>query len=227
MCSLDATNTTLLARVCELIKDEPCQETRELELVSKSHDDLFFGPPKSGERACNLEDKCICVWLARMRYGYGSKYEFIPKEFLLPSQKKAFDQDGTLPATHGKCLICARYFATSIYVLARTSPTFNPKSPITLQAFANKVAVNNPGLEATPYANSVGDEDGYAADKMLFADERWAGQSNSRSELGTLLWKPQVRFLSSDYTFHCDESGPFVTQDRMSAQNGSHFVRPS
>ena len=45
--------------------------TREIEMVSKTHDDQYLRPPNTsiGERACCLGDRCICVWMARWRYG--------------------------------------------------------------------------------------------------------------------------------------------------------------
>ena len=47
----------------------------------------------------------------------------------------------------------------------------------------------------------VGGEDGYSPDAMLYVDEKWTDTAASRGPLGTLLWRPVVRFLASDYVF--------------------------
>ena len=87
--------------------------TRELEVVPKSHDDAHLRPPDPslGERPCCLGERCICVWMARWRYGDDTDLAFVGTEFLLPSQRAAFERDGAsaLPPTPGKCLVCSRY----------------------------------------------------------------------------------------------------------------------
>ena len=97
--------------------------TRELEVVPKSHDDAYLRPPdlSLGERPCCLGERCICVWMARWRYGDDTDLAFVGTEFLLPSQRAAFERDGgsALPPTPGKCLVCSRY----MHVRRRLSPT--------------------------------------------------------------------------------------------------------
>ena len=93
--------------------DKAAIPTRELEVVPKSHDDAHLRPPDPslGERPCCLGERCICVWMARWRYGDDTDLAFVGTEFLLPSQRAAFERDGAsaLPPTPGKCLVFSRY----------------------------------------------------------------------------------------------------------------------
>ena len=93
--------------------DKASIPTRELEVVPKSHDDAHLRSPdvSSGERPCCLGERCICVWMARWRYGDDTDLAFVGTEFLLPSQRAAFEAEGAsaLPPTPGKCLVCSRY----------------------------------------------------------------------------------------------------------------------
>ena len=97
--------------------------TRELEVVPKSHDDAYLRPPDPslGERPCCLGERCICVWMARWRYGDDTDLAFVGTEFLLPSQRAAFERDGAraLPPTPGKCLVCSRYMHVRRRPIAR------------------------------------------------------------------------------------------------------------
>jgi len=113
-----------------------------------------------------------------------------------------------------------------VYTLARNSPSFCPNSSIQLQAFANKIAVDNVGDEALAAASEIGTRDGYHASKMLFVDEKWVETATSRSEISTLLWRPTVRFNSSDYEFVDDPDGnPMAIQKNMGVES-SHFGMP-
>jgi hypothetical protein len=232
MLSLDATNERLLTAVAELCKD--CAiETKELETVSKTHDDDFLRPaiPENGERKCVADSTCVCRWLAINRYGEGSMYEFVCREYLLPSQLEAYKTTGKYSKPHGKCLVCTRYFTTYVYTLARNSPTFCANSPIALQAFANQIECEDPQAEALSHSSRVGTEDGYNAEAMLFVDERWTSTRAARDELGTLLWKPVVRYNSQDYVlkYNSETSKPYMIQFGMGTCDPSlsDFVRPS
>lgn len=112
MLNLEATSHRTLQLMGELI-DEAAIPTRELEVVPKSHDDAHLRPPdlSLGERPCCLGERCICVWMARWRYGDHTDLAFVGTEFLLPSQRAAFEVEGVraLPPTPGKCLVCSRY----------------------------------------------------------------------------------------------------------------------
>ena len=227
--SLDATNERTLSAVAELAKDVAVK-TRELEVVSKTYDDDFLRPANAnaGERECVNGEKCVCRWLSIFRYGESSEYEFVCREYILPSEAQS--SSGKVTRPHGKCLLCTRYFTTYIYTMARNSPTFCPKSPISLQAFANKISVPCAQDEALSHTNSVGTVDGYRQSVMLFVDEEWTSSKAARDDLGTLIWKPMVRFNSKDYSFVIDSQtkAPKILQVNMghlSTEQG--FGQPS
>jgi hypothetical protein len=207
--------------------------TRELEVVSKQHDDNFLRPAKagSGERPCINGDKCLAQWLATFRYGEDSDYHFTCREFLLPSQLQRFESSGSLPKQNGKCLLCTRYWHSYVFTLARTSPSFCPKSCIQVQAFGNAIGVADVD-EIPSLSNAVDDEGGYKNDVMLYADEKLAETNVARSHLGTMLWRPVVRFNSSDYVFVKPENKndqPRIIQVGMSKVDSAseqHFQGP-
>ena len=217
MLSLDATNDRMLNKVAEMI-DEASIQTKELEIVSKTHDDLFLRPakPELGERPCANSEKCICRWVGVFRYGEDDPKAFVCREYLLPSQNAEFQANGELPRTQAKCLICTRYYTAFLYNLARNSPSFSPKQPIQIQAFENLVECPNPADDAPSHSSAIATEDGYRASVMLFVDEKWADTSSSRNSMSALLWKPTVRFNSADYEFVIDSDGtPRALQMRM------------
>lgn len=202
MLTLDATSEKTLAAAAQMIDDASVQ-IKELEVVPKSHDDLYLQSANEdlGERPCVNADKCVCFWLACMRFGKGCEQAFVMKEFLLPSQHRVFQQTGAVPTTHGKCLLCCRYFTSYVYTLARNDPVFNPKSVISLQAFGNAIATTDVEKDALTHSSEVETEDGYRLDCMLYADEKFADTETARGAVGALSWRPVVRFRSSDYKF--------------------------
>jgi len=202
MLSLESTSERTLSTAASLV-DSYALPTRELEVVSKTHDDLFLRRANldAGERPCINGDKCVCRWLAIFRYGEETDAAFVCREFLLPSQLKEFQNSGRVPKTQGKCLMCARYFTAYTYTLARNSPDFCPKSCISIQAFGNLIESTSPEDDVLGHSNSIGGDDGYNADAMLYVDEKWTDTAASRGPLGTLLWRPVVRFKTSDYVF--------------------------
>lgn len=228
MLSLDSTSDKMLNKVAQMVGDVAIP-VRELETVSKSHDDLFLRPckPELGERPCTNADKCVCRWIAVFRYGEDSDKAFVCREFLLPSQQAEFEATGELPKTQGKCLICQRYFTTHLYHLARNSPNFCARTSIDVQVFQNRIACEDPLSDAPHHASSIGTDDGYSASKMLFADERWIDSSSSRNEMSTLLWKPTVRFNSADYHFLVDQNGlPRCIQQNMTTPSQGFGLPP-
>ena len=88
MLSLEASSHRTMQLVGDLVEQSSIP-TRDLEEVPKSFDDASLRPPNAGcgERACCMGDKCICVWLARWRYGDDTDLAFVCTEFLLPSQR--------------------------------------------------------------------------------------------------------------------------------------------
>lgn len=208
MLSLDATSERILSKIADIVGDTSI-EAKEVEVVSKPHDDLFLRPPNSGndERPCCNGEKCVCRWMAIFRYGEESDRAFVCREYLLPSQEIEFRSKGDLPKTPGKCLLCTRYYTTYIYTLARNSPSFSPTTAIQIQAFCNKLECETPLDDAPAHSSSVGTTDGYRASVMLFVDEKWADTSSSRNGMSALLWRPTVRFNCSDYEFVVDSDG--------------------
>ena len=234
MLSLETTSHRTLQLIADLIKESDIP-TKELEVVSKTHDDAYLCPADTsiGERPCCLADRCICVWLARWRYGEDTEYAFIGKEFLLPSQRTAFETNGALPPTHGKCLLCTRYHHTFLYRLARSDPTFKPSESIPLQAFGNSLGLVK-GESVPSHSSVVGDVDGYKQEALLFVDEAWSETHAARGSMGTLLWRPCVKFCSSDYKYCKDPSTgtPRMIQVEMGVvpdneAGATHFRQPT
>ena len=187
----EATNHRTLQLVGDLVEQSSIP-TRELEVVGKAYDDAYLRAPDvaRGERPCCMGDRCICVWLARWRYGDDTEKAFVGAEFLLPSQRRAFDESGALPAIPGKCLVCTRYATTFLYRLARSDPAFRGnvlRVPVT--AFGNAMLE---GDSVPTHASLVNSEDGYRRDALLFVDEAWADSPAARGADG-LLPLPALR----------------------------------
>jgi hypothetical protein len=200
--------------------------------VPKTHDDCYLRPPNVdiGERPCCLGDRCMCVWLARWRYGNEPDYAFVGTEFLTPLQAAEFKRSGKLPHTKGKCLVCSRYVTTYIYRCARADPTFKPDAQVPLQAFGNALGFAC-GNEVPTHASVANDSDGYCQEAMLFVDEQWADTSAARGGMASLMWRPCVKFDSQHYEYTKDAKGmPRLLQRNVGAEDdapSSHFCRPA
>ena len=183
-----------------------------------------------GERACCFGDRCICVWLARWRYGDDTDMAFIGTEFLLPSEAAEFKASGKLPHTQGKCLVCSRYVTTYIYRCARADPMFKPSASIPLQAFGNSLGVEA-GQNVPTHASVANDTDGYRQEALLFVDEQWADTSAARGDMASLLWRPVVKFVTTHYEYVKDHTGlPRLLQRNVGAADESpmaHFYQPA
>ena len=70
-----------------------------------------------GERECVCGQRCLCSFIAKVRYGHETDKGFVCKEFLLPRQYKDFLDGKSLHAIRGKCLVCLRYFVNYLYIL--------------------------------------------------------------------------------------------------------------
>ena len=228
--SLESTSFQTLQLVANLVEDTSIP-TKELEIVPKSHDDAYLRPPNTsiGERPCCLGDRCICVWLARWRYGDDTDMAFLGTEFLLPSQAAEFKRTGKLPHTPGKCLVCSRYVQTYIYKCARADPTFKPDARIPLQAYGNALGVEA-GENVPTHASVANDSDGYRQEALLFVDEQWADTAAARGGMASLLWRPCVKYDSSHYEYVKDANGmPRLMQRNVGAADESplsHFYQP-
>ncbi len=188
-------------------------------------------PPTTsiGERPCNFGDRCLCVWMARWRYGEDTDMAFLGTEFLLPSQAAEFKKSGKLPPTAGKCLVCSRYVQTYIYRCARADPTFKADARIPLQAYGNSLGVAS-GEHLPTHASVANDSDGYRQEALLFVDEQWADTAAARGGMASLLWRPCVKFDTSHYAYVKDPSGlPRLMQRNVGAADDaplSHFYQP-
>lgn len=229
--SLESTSCQTLQLVADLVESTSIP-TKELEIVPKPHDDEYLRPPNVaiGERPCCFGDRCICVWMARWRYGDSTDMAFIGTEFLLPSQAAEFKRSGKLPHTQGKCLVCSRYVTTYIYRCARADPTFRPSASIPLQAFGNALGIEA-GENVPTHASVANDVDGYRQEALLFVDEQWADTAAARGGMASLLWRPCVKFLTTHYVYVKDHTGlPRLLQRNVGAEDESpmaHFCQPA
>ena len=229
--SLESTSCQTLQLVADLVEGTSIP-TKELEIVPKPHDDAYLRPPNVaiGERPCCFGDRCICVWMARWRYGDDTDMAFIGTEFLLPSQAAEFKQSGKLPHTQGKCLVCSRYVTTYIYRCARADPTFKPSTCIPLQAFGNALGVEA-GENVPTHSSVANDTDGYRQEALLFVDEQWADTAAARGDMASLLWRPVVKFVTTHYEYVKDHTGlPRLLQRNVGAADESpmaHFYQPA
>ena len=214
MLSLDSTSERTLACAAEIVS-RAAVPTRELETVSKAHDDGFLRAAEAGERSCVNGTRCLCRWLAIFRYGEDTDMAFVGREYMLPSQLQEWRSKGKHPDVHQKCLLCTRYFTNYVYTLARTSTSFDPKSCVEVQAFGNAIGVQSSAEDALTHASQQGAAGGYSDRVMLHVDEKFAETAAARSSLGTMLWRPVVRFCSSDYVYEQVAGKVVIVQFRM------------
>ena len=172
-----------------------------------------------------------CVWMARWRYGDDTDMAFIGTEFLLPSERAAFDRDGAsaLPATPGKCLVCSRYLHTYVYRQARSNPAFCPSASLPLQAYGNPLGVAK-GEALPTHSSSACGADGYRPEALLFVDEAWADTAAARGSMSSFLWRPCVKFLPTHYQYVKDPTTglPRLLQRGVGSDVDSvaHFRQP-
>lgn len=229
MCSMEATSVNTMQIIASVMHKIHIR-IPELPCVPKSHDDLFLSRPvvSIGERECVCGERCLCKFIAAVRYGSDTKNGFVCKEYLLPEQLKVFLMGGGLPPQRQKCLVCTRYYMNYIYILARTDPNFRIPTSVALQTFTNtpssssdtKDLVSSPELlpehdevmrcvaDMPENVSQVSCSDGYTPDAMLFVDENFAASRVQReSKMGVLSFRPVVRFCSGHYKYVQDTSG--------------------
>ena len=218
----------LIAGMCERAH----VATRDVPVLGKSYDDTFLRPPNTdiGERACVCGESCMCIQMARLRYGPETDLAFVGVEFLLPEEQRTFIGSGTLPTRRKKCLVCARYYQHYMYVRARADPTFRLDTHgVSVQAFCNSIGhenVSDPtrvseSLEHLPHSASiVHADDGYRMDAMLFVDETYAQQSVAArvGGLSVMTWKPVVKFNSGHYNYVRTGDGVRIVQVGVAAK---------
>lgn len=70
------------------------------------------------------------------------------------------------------------------------------------------------------HCSIVSDVDGYRPSAMLFVDEDFANMRTAReSKLGTLLWRPVVRFCSTHYKYVLEDGEPHIVQVNVGADD--------
>jgi hypothetical protein len=231
--SLEATSQRTLQLVAGMF-EKATMKADDVVCVPKSHDDLFLSAAREniGERACVNGERCIAQFIAKVRYGQETDLAFTCKEFLLPEQHQTFLKGGGLPHRRGKCLLCARYFVTYAYILARNDPSYKiAETSIQPQAFCNPVTNLPPckseeesnvrdALRIPTHACSINAKDGYKPSATLFVDEDWAKLRSCREEnLGKLLFRPTVKFCSTHYKYVKDGDGLRIVQVGIGADD--------
>ena len=103
----------------------------DMPTVPKEHDDMFLSAPNKsiGERECVCGQRCLAMFIARMRYGPENKRGFVCKEFLLPDQYRDFLEGKGGPPQRQKCLLCTRYFMVRSPQHAAAPPSTPPPAP--------------------------------------------------------------------------------------------------
>lgn len=156
MCSTASVSQATLSRLVSLIQRNPIQ-IPDMPVVSKSYEDQYLRPPRHnrGERPCVLGNDCICMYLAKVRYGQDTKTGFVGTEFLLPSAREAWLDGKGLPEVHGKCLVCLRYFTTYAYYRARSDPQFGELTrKLETRKHLNEFGPSRPSLKRARIAES-------------------------------------------------------------------------
>ena len=85
MLSLEATSHKTLQLLTNATR-RACVEIPDPPVVGKSYEDSFLRPANKdiGERGCICKDKCLCLFLARVRYGRNNNFGFVGTEWLRP-----------------------------------------------------------------------------------------------------------------------------------------------
>jgi hypothetical protein len=211
MLSMEATNRKTLQLVSTMF-EKASVHVADVPIIPFSYDSSYLRPPnvRIGERACACGDKCICLFMAKLRHGDDTNLAYVGTEFLLPPEREQFLAGNGLPPRRKKCLVCTRYFQNLLYLQCRTDPNFKVSSaPLDIQVFGNVVGspANNENdppdmtelgrtmTEIPMSASTVHARDGYKPEAMLFVDEEFAITSRASREgaSATLMWKPVVR----------------------------------
>ena len=196
MLDLSCVGSPFMQLASSLLAKVPVDNFEPVEACSKEHDDQFLRRPKLeiGERECACGQKCLAVFVARLRFGDGSPRGFVCREHLTPSQLTTFDRGEGLPSTRQKCLLCARYFTMYAYTLALHEPSFKPPASLSLSPFQNALG--------DMVGASMNCTNGYARHAMLHVGEAFSDLKIAReTALGQLFTTPTVRFSSRDYQY--------------------------
>ena len=93
-------------------------QVADIPIIPFSYDASYLRPPnlRIGERPCACGDKCVCLFMAKIRHGPDTPLAFTCTEFLLPAERETFLAGNGLPPRRKKCLVCTRYFQTFLYI---------------------------------------------------------------------------------------------------------------
>ena len=252
MLSSDVLNPDVLEVLDKMLERDPIQ-LRELPVVNKQYEDAMLRPANldRGERQCNLDDKCLCMHMARIRYGPDNPYGFIGTEFLLPEQRKVWLHGGKLPEERAKCLVCNRYFTTYLYLMMRNNAHFAKlTNKFELQTHENTCAEESSekpakrkclSVDPQPtecdnwhdkhsqtsclptHTNLVGVSSGYSRDCLLFTDDKVLQSPDIRnSSMADLAFRPFVRFSSAYFKYELNGSQKRLIQVNVSDQSSIH-----
>jgi len=100
-------------------------QVADVPVIPFSYDASYLRPSnvRIGERPCACGDKCICLFMAKLRHGSDTDLAYIGTEFLLPVEREKFLAGNGLPARRKKCLVCTRYFQNLLYIQVCHAPT--------------------------------------------------------------------------------------------------------
>ncbi len=211
MLSMEACNHKTMQLVSSMFEKASVQ-VADVPIIGFSYDSSYLRPAnvRIGERECACGDKCICLFMAKLRHGDDTPLAFVGTEFLLPAEREKFLAGNGLPPRRKKCLICTRYFQTLLYLQARTDANFKVSSaPLDMQVFGNVVGKSAVDESSAPdlvelgrtmtelpmNASIVHARDGYKPEAMLFVDEEFATTSRASREgaTATFFFKPVVK----------------------------------
>ena len=112
------------------------------------------------------------------------------QEFLKPSELRAFVRDGALPAVHGKCLVCLRFYTTRLVAQLR--------SDAELRRACSEAGPSSAARLVMSHANMIDCAEGYARSAVMFPETCLVGQDDA---LLHLTCRPFVRYDSSAYVY--------------------------
>lgn len=87
-----------------------------VEGVPRTYEDKYLVPPRGDQRPCVMEEECE----GRFIPGAGSD-GFTLREFLLPSQEKAYETTNRYPLVRSPCIMCKRLQIARTVLTARAS----------------------------------------------------------------------------------------------------------
>ena len=88
-----------------------------IEGVTREYEEAFMVEPSGDERQCCMEEMCEGKFIPQVPNG------FILREFLLPSQQKAYEETKRYPIQRAPCILCKRLQIARLLVSARAAGT--------------------------------------------------------------------------------------------------------